>query len=135
VALRDLAAPVAVLTREQWAVACQIGDQASARDLAMRFGGSLSDTVERLGTLIRAGVCAPARTSLADTDQAHTGPATSPAGAAAETMAETMAEPAPMERLPPRHRAQYLPARVVGAGQPPTMDILHQVLSGLRKLG
>ena len=61
VAPRDLAAPSAVLTREQWAVACQIGDRVSARELAMRRGASLSDTVHCLGSLVRAGLCVPVR--------------------------------------------------------------------------
>ena len=38
VALCDLRAPAAVLTREQWAVACRIGAHASALDLAARRG-------------------------------------------------------------------------------------------------
>jgi hypothetical protein len=59
VAPRDLASPSAVLTAEQWAVACQIGDRVSARELAMRRGASLSDTVHCLGSLVRAGLCVP----------------------------------------------------------------------------
>jgi hypothetical protein len=59
VAPRDLAAPSAVLTAEQWAVACQIGDRVSARELAMRRGASLSDMVHCLGSLVRAGLCVP----------------------------------------------------------------------------
>lgn len=108
VALRDLAAPVTVLTREQWSVACQIGQQTSARELAMRRGGALSDTMECLGILIRAGVCTP--------------------------VGEPPSQPPPAERLPVRHPVQDLAARVGRAGQSPTADILHQVLSGLRKL-
>ncbi len=61
VAPRDLASSATVLTREQWAVACQIGDRVSARELAMRRGASLSDTVHCLGSLVRAGLCAPVR--------------------------------------------------------------------------
>jgi hypothetical protein len=88
VTLRDIAAPATVLTREQWAIACQIGlrgsgdgrgsftrgsgdrqgsgdlragELTSARDLAMLTGRALSETVESLGSLIRAGVCAPVR--------------------------------------------------------------------------
>jgi len=61
VAPRDLAASATVLTREQWEVACQIGDRVSARELAMRRGASLSDTVQCLGSLVSAGLCAPVR--------------------------------------------------------------------------
>jgi hypothetical protein len=55
----DLATPCAVLTREQWAVACQIGDRMTAGELAMRSGASLSDTIHCLGSLVRAGLCVP----------------------------------------------------------------------------
>jgi hypothetical protein len=66
VTLCDLEGPTTVLTREQWAITCQLGDLRggdlmSARDLAMRSGGALSETVESLGLLVRAGVCAPVR--------------------------------------------------------------------------
>ena len=53
--------PAAVLTREQWAVACQIGTHVSARELAARRGTALKDTLECLGSLTTAGVCAPVR--------------------------------------------------------------------------
>jgi len=59
VALRDLVRPVAVLTREQWAVASQINGGASAQELALRHGTALADMVECLGSLIQAGLCAP----------------------------------------------------------------------------
>jgi hypothetical protein len=88
----DLREPVAVVTREQWAVASQIGDQASARDLAAQRGAALIDTLECLGSLTRAGLCAPVRVSR-------------------------RGQPSP--RVP---------------GQAPTVDILRQVLNGLRKL-
>ena len=61
VALCDLRAPSAVLTREQWAVACRIGAHASALDLAARRGTALIDTLDCLGSLTRAGLCAPVR--------------------------------------------------------------------------
>jgi hypothetical protein len=63
VALRDLRTPAAVLTREQWAVACQIGEHASALDLAARRGAALSDTIDCLGSLTQAGLCGPVRIS------------------------------------------------------------------------
>src|SRR5580693_3243165 len=61
VALCDLRAPAAVLTREQWAVACRIGAHASALDVAARRGTALIDTLDCLGSLTRAGLCAPVR--------------------------------------------------------------------------
>lgn len=120
VALRDLAAPVAVLTRQQWLVACQIGDQASARDLAIRCGGALSDTVENLANLIRLGVCAPVP---ADADRPE---GAEPGGPSPESV--------PAQRLPARPPVPGLPPRSASVLQPPPIDLLHQVLSGLRKL-
>ena len=63
VALRDLRTPAAVLTREQWAVACQIGDHASARELAARRGAALIDTIDCLGSLTQVGLCGPVRSA------------------------------------------------------------------------
>ena len=61
VARCELREPAAVLTREQWAVARQLGVQASARDLAARRGTALKGTLECLGSLVEAGLCTPVR--------------------------------------------------------------------------
>ncbi len=57
----ELREPAAVMTREQWAVACQIGPRVSARELAARRGAALKDTLECLGSLTTAGLCTPVR--------------------------------------------------------------------------
>jgi stage V sporulation protein SpoVS len=98
VALRDLRRPAAVLTSQQWAVASLIIGTASAREIALRRGTALADTVECLGGLIRAGLCTPVR----------------------------VAE----RRQPP----SLPPGQVRSAGQAPTVDLLRQVLNGLRRL-
>lgn len=129
VALCNLREPVAVLTREQWAVACQIGGHASAVDLAVRRGAAVSDTLECLGGLIRAGLCAPVRVNGRRQPSPQVSGRVRPAG--------LPAEPPPAYRLPVRHLAQDDPARAVrpgGPGQAPTLDVLRQVLNGLRKL-
>jgi hypothetical protein len=203
---RDLTAPAAVLTREQWAMACQIGDRSSARDLALQRGASLSDTIQCLGSLVRAGLCTPVRAagrgplgapgpdwiapgqsapgqsdpgpmmpdwiapeqSPAPQSAAPQGPAPQSAGrqsamplSAPVLSAPPLAPPAPaperprpalehqrpaleqprpaMEQLPPRRRTDGARDRLdrhvpPGAGLPPSVDILRQVLSGLRKL-
>jgi hypothetical protein len=131
VALCDLRAPSAVLTREQWAVACRIGARASALDLAARRGAALIDTLECLGSLTRAGLCAPVRASgrgqppsrVPGRDR-QTGLSSKPAPTQWETTG----------RLPARHPAQDYPGWTGGSGQPPTIEILRQVLNGLKKL-
>ena len=57
--LRDLGASSAVLSREQWAVACAIDGARSAQDLAWTCGLALYDAIECVGRLIQAGVCVP----------------------------------------------------------------------------
>jgi len=57
--LCDLGGPSAVLTREQWAVACAIDGTRSVQDLAWQCGLALYDVIERVGGLVQAGVCAP----------------------------------------------------------------------------
>lgn len=121
----ELRAPAAVVTREQWAVACQIGEHASARDLAARRGAALSDTLECLAGLTRAGLCAPVRISKRVQPHSPALGQPRPAGLAPRPGAD---------RLPARHPAQDHPWQPGGAaGQPPTIDVLRQVLNGLRK--
>jgi stage V sporulation protein SpoVS len=96
--------PTAVLTREQWAVASLIIGSASAREIALRHGTALADTVECLGSLIRVGLCTPVRV----TERPH------------------------VRRVAPDHPA--MPERYGLPSQAPTVDILRQVLNGLRKL-
>ena len=131
VALCDLRVPSAVLTREQWAVACRIGAHASALDLAARRGAALIDTLECLGSLTRAGLCAPVRAS---------GPGQPPTRVSAQgrrTGQSSQSAPAQSEttgRLPARHPALDRLAWNGGPGQAPTVDVLRQVLNGLKKL-
>ena len=180
VAPRDLASPSAVLTAEQWAVACQIGDRVSARELAMRRGTSLSDMVRCLGSLVRAGLCVPvqparrgrhpyapvpsarppatqplepssgpqplARSSGPQPEVPSFGPqpscATVPSAPSRDTQPELpfAASPAVMSPgFPATERLQVRPApsprwRPVPPARPPSVEVLRQVLDGLRKL-
>jgi hypothetical protein len=131
VALCDLRAPSAVLTREQWAVACRIGAHASALDLAARRGAALIDTLDCLGSLTRAGLCAPVRASGRGQPSSW-GPARGrPTGLSSQ---QAPAQPETAGRLPGRPPAQDRPAWTVGTGQAPTVDVLRQVLNGLKNL-
>ena len=131
VALCDLRAPSAVLTREQWAVACRIGAHASALDLAARRGAALIDTLECLGSLTRAGLCAPVRAG------GRGQPAARVPARGRQNGLSSQAAPAQSEttgRLPARHPALDGPEWNGGPGQAPTVDVLRQVLNGLKKL-
>ena len=143
VAPRDLAAPSAVLTPEQWAVACQIGDRASARELAMRRGASLSDMVRCLGSLVRAGLCVPVQP--ARRGRYPYGPAPSaPPRAAHPDVPPRATQPwaslaVPSPGWPVTERLQVRPAcdpawRTVRPARPPSVEVLRQVLNGLRRL-
>jgi len=66
--LRDLGASSAVLSREQWAVACAIDGARSAQDLAWTCGLALYDAIECVGRLIQAGVCVPEPAEMAAGD-------------------------------------------------------------------
>jgi hypothetical protein len=59
VQLHDLARPAAVLSRQQWAVACTIDGAWSAQDLAWQCGLALYEAIEDVGTLVEAGLCVP----------------------------------------------------------------------------
>jgi hypothetical protein len=136
VALCDLRRPSAVLTRDQWAVASKIIVRASARDIALRDGTALIDTADCLGALIRAGVCGPVR--VGKSRQLTAGPA------------DAVPDGLPSRRTGPGRPwlgAPGLGGTVSGQPgpdysgrgetrmeQPPSADVLRQVLSGLRKL-
>ena len=130
----NLREPVAVLTREQWAVACQIGDHASARDLAARRGAALIGTLECLGSLTRVGLCTPVRA----VGRREPLPSVPVGGRSAGPSAE----PPPAPRMPVRHPARDYSVhdyrtqadRPDGPAQAPPADVLRQVLNGLRKL-
>jgi hypothetical protein len=124
VALRDLRRPAAVLTREQWAVASLIIDNASAREIALRHGAALTDTVECLGNLIRVGLCTPVRVTGVTERRQLPSPASG--------QVPPLGERPHMRRVATDHPAML--ERHAGPGQPPTVDILRQVLNGLRKL-
>jgi hypothetical protein len=175
IALRELRAPAAVLSREQWSVLSQIGEYATAREIAARRGASLSDTLECLGGLTRAGLCTPVRVPgrvprparapyppppvpqpalpPVPPPMAEPGSASPPAPVpppARVPYPAPVPEPAMMpghgtppgaspERVPPGHLPPRRVVRPHGersatAHQGPTMDVLRQVLSGLRKL-
>jgi len=131
VALCDLRAPSAVLTREQWAVACRIGAHASALDLAERRGAALIDTLECLGSLTRAGLCAPVRVSGRGQPSSRAPGRGRPTGVPPQ---HAPGQPETTGRLPSRHTAQDYPEWIGGTGQAPTVEILRQVLNGLKKL-
>jgi hypothetical protein len=159
VAPRDLATPSAVLTSEQWAVACQIGDRVSARELAMRRGASLADMVRCLGSLVRAGLCVPVqppRRGRYPYGPAPSAPpvappempprATQPSASLPEPEPElspaaprAVSSPGSPMTTPMTERLQVRPAsdlawRTVRPARPPSVEVLRQVLNGLRKL-
>jgi hypothetical protein len=57
--LCDLARGSAVLTSEQWALACDLTGTFTAKDLAWAAGFSMYETVGCVGDLVEAGLCAP----------------------------------------------------------------------------
>jgi hypothetical protein len=150
--LCDLGGPSAVLSREQWAVACAIDGTRSVQDLAWQCGLALYDAMERVGGLIQAGVCAPcapARTPEG-LDQwfgrDEPGPAALPVLSPTQTVSPTPVlapmprrspRPAPAPRpappptpvlsptavLPPSRVAARLPHRAPGA-PPPTRPMM-----------
>jgi len=139
VALRELRRPSTVLTREQWAVASQIMENSSARDLALRHGTALADMTECLGSLTRAGVCAPVR--IRERRQLTPGPAGAPGasarpgpGPSAPLSPRLAVRPVPTSRSAGMDRPGMENGSVARADQAPSADILRQVLAGLRKL-
>ena len=135
VRLRDLGAASAVLSREQWAVACAIDGARSAQDLAWTCGLALYDAIECVGRLIQAGVCVPE----------PAGPLAQWFGA--EVLSPTAVLPPARTELPhrvPRARegspvtsAPVWPAEMPASDDftPAQPELLRRVLDGLRRLG
>lgn len=142
-ALCDTNARWSVIDREQWRVACLIDGTATIRELAWEHGLALHETAERVGELVRAGLCAfsvpdspaqqPPRTILVapGPDAAITGDSFLPAPVGAGLPAGAGA---PLRRLPRR-----VPPSAAGLGPrsqvaPTRLDLLRQVQEGLRRL-
>ena len=156
--LRDLNLASAVLTPRQWAVACEIDGTRSAHDLAWRCGLALYETVECVGELVRAGMCAPIPASRSRMAVPPSAPARRPPLASSRPPGSVpVALPPPREPSPPPQRSprppsprppSQLPRRApdsMAGGQtgpgtsdadvmPPAPELLRRVLEGLRKL-
>ena len=116
IALNDSHRSATILTRERWELACRIHGAMSALDLAQQCGLALADTIEGLGSLLQSGLCVRA-----------------PGGLAARVPTRRSAPALPAELIPPTRRGDDQRNRP-DPGTPPSMDILRQVLNGLRKL-
>jgi hypothetical protein len=136
--LRDLGAASAVLSREQWAVACAIDGARSAQDLAWTCGLALYDAIECVSRLIQAGVCVPEPAEPAGPLARWFGP---------EVLSPTAVLPPTRTELPhrvPRAREELpvMSAPAWSAEMPASDDctaarpeLLRRVLDGLRRLG
>lgn len=130
----DLPAPVAVLTREQWAVASQIGGRTSALESAARRGAALSDTLECLAGLIRAGLLAPVLSGGPTRLPSRPSGPGRPAGPSPRLGEERLPPPPAAPDYLDRTRRPTWPEHPLGFCQPPTIDVLRQVLEGLKRL-
>lgn len=154
--LRAPKLPSAVLTPRQWAVACEIDGTRSAQDLAWRCGLALYETVDCVGELIRAGMCAPIPASRPRIARPPSAPASRPPGAWSRPPAAwsrppvsvpVALPPPPPQPSPPQPSPlpQRQPGSMVGGhtgpgtsdadSMPPAPELLRRVLDGLRKLG
>jgi hypothetical protein len=133
--LSDLRSAGAVVTREQWVLTGMIDGVATIRDLAWENGFALHDTIEWVAELADAGLC----TWRVLDDPGRAVPGGIPAWnrpAADLTPAlprrrrgATFAPPDDAAGLPQRPKKAPLPLP-----PPPSQDLLHQLLDGLRRL-
>lgn len=137
-----------ILDREQWLVACLADGSATIRELAWRHGLALYETIEQVGELIADGLCAVSDTAGPDRPERllrHLPGAARPTPSAAPAAyLASPAGPAGTTGLPARAGARRaaLPRRApairpgaAGIQAPPaSLDVLRQVLDGLRRL-
>lgn len=140
--LRDLEAPHAVLKAEHWAMADRIDGATSMRELARQCAIPLYEVVERVGYLIRKGLCATRDGEPSDS----AGPAGPAVPAAAEPAPEllpspplpesrsSMSEVRAVRRPPPAPDAAEVAYPAELRQESPTPEQLRRVLEGLRKL-
>jgi len=163
VQLQDLTRPAAVLSRQQWAVACTIDGAWSAQDLAWQCGLALYEAIEDVGALVEAGLCVPcpAEAPALRVPEPQLEPASAilpaPVPAASAPLASVPlapvppvpAQPAPAVPLPrrtQRTRAVTAPPALIAEGgaaaaglpasadfTPPPTELLRRVLDGLRR--
>jgi hypothetical protein len=110
IALADFDRGPAILTRDQWAIACRVNGSLTARDLARQAGLPLYDTITALGILLRRGLCTLATPSEPG---AHTATPVPHGG--------NLATPAPRrgDLATPAPRADGPAAQPAGAGRAP----------------
>jgi hypothetical protein len=146
--LRPVKLASAVLTPRQWAVACEIDGTRSAQDLSWRCGLALYETVECVGELVRAGICAPIPASrpriarppsvpAARPPAARSGPPGSVPVALPPPRQPSPRQPSPLPQREPGSmvRGQTGPGASDADSMPPAPELLRRVLEGLRKLG
>ena len=146
--LRPVKLASAVLTPRQWAVACEIDGTRSAQDLSWRCGLALYETVECVGELVRAGICAPipaSRPRIARPPSvparrppaARSGPPGSVPVALPPPRQPSPRQPSPLPQREPGSmvRGQTGPGASDADSMPPAPELLRRVLEGLRKLG
>jgi hypothetical protein len=141
VRLRDLGAASAVLSREQWAVACAIDGARSVQDLAWTCGLALYDAIDCVGHLIQAGVCVPEPAGPAEQagslDQWFGPEVLSPTAVLPPARTE-MPHRVPQAREGrPLMNAAVRPAEMPASDDftPAQPELLRRVLDGLRRLG
>jgi len=132
--LSDLQRPAAVVTADQWRVACNLDGGTTVRDVAWRCGMPLNDTLTRVSELVQAGLCtldAPAE----------------PVPPARDTGTVALEPPASQRLSLPRRRrgATLIPPKAAPSDSlrpsalsepfaPPSQEKLREVLEGLRRL-
>lgn len=147
VQLRDLSRPSAVLSRQQWAIACTIGGGLSAQDLAWQCGLALYEAIEYVGDLIRAGMCATGVAATLEPPAPRAEPELVPLRAEPELVPR---QPRGLSGLPHRtpgaqmaqaKHAMGAEFRTAGAEPPRSSEftsaqpeLLHRVLDGLRRI-
>ena len=112
--LCDLSRPSVVLGQAEWAIACRIDGLRTVGELASRAGIEVRDAMERVGGLVRSGLCTITATAVP--------------GHGDRRLSAGMAPP-----LPRRVRDTAPPVTESPAAQL-DLGLLRQILDGLRSL-
>jgi hypothetical protein len=137
--LRDIDDASAVVTREQWVIACEIDGTSSVKELARTCGLALYETIESLGDLVRAGLCVPCL--VEDPPLPPGGPGSEPVAFWPAEVSQILPRRQPGAsafRSGPGSGDDALPGVAAEPGEAPATqppaDPLRRVLDGLRRI-
>jgi hypothetical protein len=124
--LSDARRAWAIVSREQWLVACWIDGRTSVWDLAWRNGFALTDTCDRVSELVSQGLCI-----MVDPSERTRASGPAPLLPRRQRGATLPDKPVTRARI---SSSLHDPEEIGAAPAPPSPELLNRLLDGLRRM-